>query len=83
MSCHAMLATCRISFTCRGQLHLGFLTAAICESLVEVRTFDETLFQSSACLEVEASGVLRQLYDAKLRGKEGCLSSFFQADNMV
>ena len=41
-----MLATCRI-FTSRGQLHLGFLTAAIYESLVEVRTLDR-LFRSSA-----------------------------------
>ena len=39
-------------------------------------------FQSSAelCLEVEACRVLRQLYDAKSRGKEGCFSRFSQAD---
>ena len=29
---------------------------------------------------MEASRVLRQLYDTKSRGKEGCFSRFFQAD---
>ena len=49
-ACHRPIGV--MSFTCRGQLHLGFLTAAIYESLVEV----------------EASRVLRQLYDAKRPG---------------
>ena len=68
MSCHASLphvGSASLIESYRGQLHLGFLTAAIYESLVEVRTFDETL--PELCLALLRGGGLSRLAAALRR----------------